>query len=100
MSSTPGPWDNIPKLDHDDKTWTYVIIAGDDDTRIAEVILPDDSTLIAAAPEMLAELEDVRVAIQCQCNEAYTRRGGHEPNAFCYLIPDIDAVIAKARGES
>jgi predicted signal transduction protein with EAL and GGDEF domain len=97
-AETPGPWANIPKGNHEGKPWTYVIIAGDDDTVVAEVMLPGDSNLIATAQEMLEKLEQTAA-----CLRAYRVQVAHlgcEPWIAVDLDPSIDALIAKARGES
>jgi len=96
MSSTPGPWDNIPQLNHEDKTWTYVIIAGDDDTEVAEVALPDDSNLIAAAPDLLAACEKLRETWDL----THVRADFVDQMVIGERFAAIDAAIAKARGES
>jgi len=38
-------------------------------------------------------LKDVAVGLECDCDEAYVKRGRHEPNALCYLLPDVLAAL-------
>jgi len=38
-------------------------------------------------------LKDVAVGLECDCDEAYVKRGWHEPNALCYLLPDVLAAL-------
>lgn len=58
-----------------------------------------NARLIAAAPEMLAILEEILPDIECRCGEAYTGRGLHESNSLCHLVDEVKAIIAKAKGE-
>lgn len=55
--------------------------------------------LIAAAPDMLAVLEEILPEIQCRCGEAYTGRGLHESNSLCHHFQAVKAAITKATGE-
>lgn len=58
-----------------------------------------NARLIAAAPDMLAILEEILPDIECRCGEAYTGRGLHESNSLCHLVDEVKAIIAKAKGE-
>lgn len=42
-----------------------------------------------ALEALLSELKD---ELTCRCDEAFTSRGRHEPNALCYLADAIDEV--------
>ena len=102
MSHTPGPW---WLSDYD---W-YVRATCNQGVnwRVAEVmeVLPEDEQaeanayLIAAAPDMLAALEEILPEIECRCQSAFTDRGLHESNSLCHHVKTIKAAIAKAKGE-
>ena len=63
------------------------------------VVRRANARLIAAAPDMLAVLEEILPDIECRCGEAYTGRGLHESNSLCHHAEAVRAVIAKAKGE-
>jgi hypothetical protein len=50
---------------------------------------------IAACAEMRAALEAAAIDTACHCDEAYTSRGRHEPNAPCLTSEDIRALLAR-----
>lgn len=57
FKGTPGPWKQYKK----DRLRIY----GADDSDVAEVLLDDDATLIAAAPELLEALKSLVDIIEC-----------------------------------
>jgi len=50
--------------------------------------------LEASNVRLRVALKDVAVGLECDCDEAYVKRGRHEPNALCYLLPDVLAAIS------
>ncbi len=82
MSHTPGPWKTISCGQY------HVFIAseaqGFTKWPVAEKLLLRDASLIAAAPEMLAALEDV---------QDFLKQSG-------YRTDIVKQAIAKAKGES
>jgi hypothetical protein len=58
-----------------------------------------DAHLIAAAPDLLAVLEELLPDLQCRCDIAFTSRERHEPNTLCHHEDGVKAAIAKARGK-
>ena len=91
MAHTKGPWSKRRKLNY------AIEIYGPDDQSICTVY-PNGrrdvhaiATLIAAAPEMLAELESMRDDLALLVSERVRLE--------FYDFERIDAVIAKARGE-
>jgi|SanBayMetagenome_1026888.scaffolds.fasta_scaffold00750_8 hypothetical protein len=96
---TPGPWFyaesevGTPFVDSES--------VGD----LSAVALPLDEQkanahLIAAAPDLLAALEDLLPDLQCWCDVAFTARGKHQPNTLCHHEENVKAAIAKAKGQS
>lgn len=108
MNHTPGPWSATPSdlSEGYECYWITAVPFPNGERELATVSGPQNrnneanANLIAAAPDLLAELENAVIAMQCQCDGAYTRRNRHEPNSFCYLLPDFEAVIKKAKGET
>lgn len=103
MSHTPGPW----RIGKYPSTVVADVPSGHDDQTnldyygghlIAESVLAHNTNLIAVAPEMLEKLEQTAA-----CLRAYRVQVAHlgcEPWIAVDLDPSIDALIAKARGES
>ena len=94
---TPGPW--FSEKGFRDGTWKVFEITDNQGLLLAEVIKNGDARLIAAAPDLLAVLEELLPDLQCRCDVAFTSRGRHQPNTFCHHEDDVKAAIAKARGE-
>jgi hypothetical protein len=59
----------------------------------------DCAHLIAAAPDMLAILEELLPELQCRCHLAFTSRGKHDPKTLCHHADAVKSAIAKARGQ-
>ncbi len=94
MSHTPGPWEVATKQDcneeglYDRECGVFAAIDGDLAT-IAMPWLESDAHLIAAAPDMLAMLEELRECAYCWC----------EYEVPVGIVDRLDEVIKKARGE-
>jgi hypothetical protein len=43
--------------------------------------------------KLSALLSGIKDELRCRCDEAYTSRGRHEPNALCYLTEVIDDAL-------
>lgn len=86
MPHTPGPWTaKCRSCDGIDDPLLGWEILGPPDALRGQFALGDDARLIAAAPEMLTVLEKL---MQSSLG-----------NAVLDVCPEIDAVIAKAKGE-
>lgn len=109
---TPGPWTTRPwsvtegvvsEVVIDSPRWREIAVVNvqeDDTTEHADLgcgVL--NARLMAAAPELLAVLEELLPDLQCWCDVAFTSRGKHQPNTLCHHKDDVKAAIAKARGE-
>jgi hypothetical protein len=100
---TPGPW----KCSEWTRNWTvYSDNTGDEIVEVQAVDDADENTkacadahLIAAAPDLLAVLEELLPDLQCRCDVAFTSRGKHQPNTLCRHKDGVKAAIAKARGQ-
>jgi hypothetical protein len=90
---TPGPW-KIGALESG-----QAAVDGADGSEVTGFISIPDAHLIAAAPELLALCEELLPELACRCDEGFTSRGRHEPNALCHYHDDLRAAVAKARGE-
>ncbi len=87
---TPGPWEI--RRDTDVTGYPVFSIAGMSGEQKRDVVTLDaNARLIAAAPDLLAALEDLRAEAL-----AWLRK---DPEAVSRLTQDVvDAAIAKARG--
>lgn len=95
---TPGPW-----IAH-----TFLVMAGRDRiTHVGGNLPPPRSheseanaRLIATAPELAAFVEKVRAtiapAVPGPAGDDYLNEGGHD--AIAALVPEAEALLAKARG--
>ncbi len=92
QTHTPGPWSIRPGTIDDDGCLTPMkLMDSADDICIAHFhAIPEDATLIAAAPEMLDQLR--------QCLLILRAIGKNAPTAD--LVADnVELVIAKAEGQ-
>ena len=84
MSQTPGPWTLIDNGSVIMTSAPFEVQFGDEGECVAECIhTKEDAHLIAAAPEMLAALEDV---------QDFLKQSG-------YRTDIVKQAIAKAKGE-
>ena len=107
MTHTPGPWfvGFSPDIDgesgeygpdvYDSEVGVFAVIDGEPET-VAQPYLEADACLIAAAPEMLAILEELRESSTC-CGtyDLLDETTWASPD----LADRIEAAIRKARGE-
>lgn len=54
--------------------------------------------IAATAPELLAVCEEILPDLKCRCDEEFTSRGRHEPNALCHHYAAVLKAIERARG--
>lgn len=112
---TPGPWVNegedivVPEVpcivisakNHTNRGDRMICqVASDMDVNTEEFILHDEewanAHLIAAAPEMFKTLDDVLSVLLDLDQDHLSRR---EEKEVCDAIQEIEAVLAKAKGE-
>ena len=99
MSHTPGPWFVSMKPDWDEDGWMGVgvydcdggvyAVVDDEPETIARPFCEADARLIAAAPEMLAVLEELRESASYWS----------EYDVPVGIVERIESAIRKARGE-
>jgi len=98
---TPGKWKAIGWTIvtsgsplHNNVNWTVgsVFDHGDDNEAFA------NARLMAAAPDLLAMLEEMLPDLECQCHLAFTSRGKHDPKTLCHYADAVKSAIAKAKG--
>jgi hypothetical protein len=106
---TKGPWNARPfkmtrgrvtELIIDSADWREMALVWcqeDDDDVIGSG--EANARLMAAAPELLAALEELLPDLRCWCDVAFTSRGKHQPNTLCRHEDGVKAAIAKARGQ-
>lgn len=109
LKATPGPWEvfiddsgdewtgwpiSISQINDEEKTivrtggqWPY-----EWDAEVSKVEAVSNAHLIAAAPELYEELEKARKIIQHLIDDGYM--------GYIFQRGDIEAALAKARGES
>ena len=100
---TPGPW-KIGRYRSGGRGTSRTIWRGDDNERNTNWALiarhihnPADAALIAAAPELLAALEDALTLLSAVADLAAVDVHPDKINAVCDAAADA---IAKARGEA
>lgn len=98
---TPGPWGVrfFKSKEHrvSAPTWdTLAIVHGNEDDAALDREGRANARLIAAAPDLLKALQDIRHHFVCGCDEAYTSRNRHAPECKAYELDDLDAAITKA----
>jgi hypothetical protein len=92
MTHTPGPWSLSD--DYNEATHEYIrAILGADGTIVVDAVNPQDASLIAAAPDLLARVEAWGHDMGCG-----SRRPEESLSDACTC--GYDALIAKARGEA
>lgn len=104
---TPGPWQvySQPSRHRDCAPTVHVCAAGDPKLVPCVAHIPGtepcqeaNARLIAAAPELLSNLEEVLSCLEAQAYR-WTKRGKVDPT-FAALLAGAHAVIAKARGQA
>lgn len=97
MSHTPGPWTILAEdcrvYAEDDYPVALASSHRESKQRLA------NAHLIAAAPDLLAMLEELLPELQCRCHLAFTSRGKHDPKTLCHHADAVKSAIAKARGQ-
>jgi len=98
---TPGPWtlSGANTVHGPDCIVAFVGTADEEVRKFSSKRQNADAYLIAAAPELLAALEELLPDLQCRCDVAFTSRGRHQSNTFCHHEDNVKAAIAKARGK-
>ncbi len=98
---TPGPWfcengDDEWQVWHDEGIACIATVhRGCEPDGTGET----NAHLIAAAPDLLAALEELLPELQCRCHLAFTSRGKHDPKTLCHHADAVKSAIAKARGQ-
>lgn len=98
-SHTPGPW-IVSRFSPLRRGWTAVHGDPEQDgwTLVAEAQTERDARLIAAAPDMLAALEEVESYFDDRADVVDGSYGIPEPNKEMSLLTEIRTAIAKAIG--
>ena len=89
----------IDMSQNDGESWLEMMTRMEPEICWRDEVQEANTRLIAAAPDMLAILEEILPEIECRCDEAYTGRGLHESNSLCHHVEAVKSAIAKATGK-
>lgn len=78
-----GPGSDGARMEFTNRGWALYDANGD-------LVLPVPPTAEDA-------LDNLRALVMCRCDEAWTARGRHEPNAACDYADDVEILAAELR---